>query len=162
MPHHLKFSLHEEAGTLALGAALARALVPGLAIYLHGELGAGKTTLTRATLHAAGHQGHVKSPTYTLCEPYTLTIAGKPIALFHFDLYRMKDPEEFADAGFRDHFSPENICIVEWPENGEAVLPAPDIAIILTVSGTGRQVELTASTDKGTQCLKHLDFAPNL
>ncbi len=162
MPPHLKFSLHEEAGTQALGASLARALVPGLAIYLRGELGAGKTTLTRALLHAAGHTGHVKSPTYTLCEPYTFALGGRQVALFHFDLYRMKSAEEFVDAGFRDHFSGDNICIVEWPENGESVLPVPDIAVALTVSGTGRQVELSALTDKGTQCLRHLDFAPNL
>lgn len=162
MPQHLKFSLHEEAGTLALGASLGRALVPGLAIYLRGELGAGKTTLTRALLHAAGHRGHVKSPTYTLCESYALTLKGQQIELFHFDLYRMKSAEEFVDAGFRDHFSGANICIVEWPENGGTVLPQPDITVVLAVSGHGRQVELTASTDKGTQCLKRLDFAPNL
>ena len=162
MPHHLKLSLHEEAGTLALGAALARVLQPGLTLYLRGELGAGKTTLTRALLHAAGHRGHVKSPTYTLCEPYSLTLGKRSVALFHFDLYRMNAAEEFVEAGFRDHFNADTICIVEWPENGESLLPQPDITVALTVSGTGRQVELTASTDKGTQCLKHLDFAPNL
>ncbi|RJX30251.1 MAG: tRNA (adenosine(37)-N6)-threonylcarbamoyltransferase complex ATPase subunit type 1 TsaE [Oxalobacter sp.] len=162
MTHHLKFSLHEEAGTLALGVSLARVLVPGLAIYLRGELGAGKTTLARALLHAAGHQGHVKSPTYTLCEPYALTLNGQPVELFHFDLYRMKSAEEFVDAGFRDHFNGANICIVEWPENGGTLLPQPDITLVLTASGTGRQIELSALTDKGTQCLKRLDFAPNL
>lgn len=162
MPNHLKFSLHEEAGTQALGASLARVLVPGLVLYLRGELGAGKTTLTRALLHAAGYRGHVKSPTYTLCEPYSLPLAGQPVEIFHFDLYRMKSADEFVDAGFRDHFGGSTICIVEWPEHGETVLPQPDITIVLTVSGTGRQVELAASTDKGTQCLKRLDFAPNL
>ena len=156
------FHLHEEAGTLALGASLAHTLVPGLAIYLHGELGAGKTTLTRALLHAAGHHGHVKSPTYTLAEPYTITINGKPVELFHFDLYRMKSPEEFLDAGFRDHFNDQSICIVEWPENGESVLPPPDITIFLTVSGSGRHVELNALSDEGMQCLDRLNFVPNL
>ena len=77
--------LHEEAGTLALGASLARALQPGLTIYLHGDLGAGKTALTRAMLHALGHTGHVKSPTYTLAEPYTVTIgdASVPVSYTH-------------------------------------------------------------------------------
>ena len=162
MPKHLTFLLHEEAGTLALGASLARSLAPGLAIYLQGELGAGKTTLTRALLHAAGHSGHVKSPTYTLVEPYAITLKGQPVELFHFDLYRMKSAEEFLDAGFREHFGANSICIVEWPENGEPVLPPPDITIHLTVDGAGRRVELVASTDRGLQCLNRLEFAPNL
>ena len=157
-----KFFLHEEAGTMALGASLARTLSPGLAIYLHGDLGAGKTTLTRALLHAAGHAGHVKSPTYTLCEPYAITLGNKQVDLYHFDLYRMKSPEEFLDAGFREHFSDSSICIVEWPDNGDAVLPPADIAIFLTVSGEGRQVELNALSDEGIQCLNRLNFAPNL
>lgn len=157
-----KFFLHEEAGTIALGASLARTLAPGIAIYLQGDLGAGKTTLTRALLHAAGHAGHVKSPTYTLCEPYTLTLDSKPVDLFHFDLYRMKSPGEFLDAGFREHFNDSSICIVEWPENGDEVLPPPDITIFLTVSGEGRQVELNALSDEGAQCLNRLHFAPNL
>jgi tRNA threonylcarbamoyladenosine biosynthesis protein TsaE len=162
MRDHLNFLLHEEAGTLALGASLAHTLTPGLALYLRGELGAGKTTLTRAMLHAAGHNGHVKSPTYTLCEPYALTLNGQSVELFHFDLYRMKSAEEFLDAGFREHFNASSICIVEWPENGEPVLPPPDITIHLTVDGAGRRVELAASTDRGLQCLNRLEFAPNL
>jgi len=162
MPTHLTFSLHEEAGTIALGASLARTLVPGLEIYLHGDLGAGKTTLTRALLHAAGYVGHVKSPTYTLCEPYNIPLGGKPVDLFHFDLYRMKSPDEFLDAGFREHFNDNSICIIEWPENGDTVLPPADIAIFLSVSGEGRQVELNALSDEGMQCLNRLNFAPNL
>ena len=83
---HFTAHLHDEAGTAALGAALARALVPGLVIYLHGDLGAGKTALTRALLHAAGHAGHVRSPTYTLAEPYRIVLAGEPTEVIHFDL----------------------------------------------------------------------------
>lgn len=157
-----KFFLHEEAGTIALGASLARTLAPGLAIYLQGDLGAGKTTLTRALLHTAGYAGHVKSPTYTLCEPYTIILESKPVNLFHFDLYRMKSPDEFLDAGFREHFNSSSICIVEWPENGDTLLPPADITIFLTVSGEGRQVELNALSEKGIQCLNRLHFAPNL
>ncbi len=159
---HFKDHLNDEAGTLALGAALARTLAPGLTIYLHGDLGAGKTTLTRALLHAAGYTGHVKSPTYTLAEPYVVTVTGRRLDIMHFDLYRMSSPEEFLDAGFREHFNAENVCIVEWPENAEPVLPPPDIAVFLTVSGHGRKVELQALSDKGVQCLDRLKFAPNL
>jgi tRNA threonylcarbamoyladenosine biosynthesis protein TsaE len=154
--------LHDEAATAALGAALARALAPGLAIYLHGDLGAGKTALTRALLHAAGHAGHVRSPTYTLAEPYAVAVGGRRIEVIHFDLYRMASPEEFLDAGFREHFNDDNICIVEWPEKGDPVLPRPDIDVFLTVAGAGRHVELQALSDKGVQCLDRLKFAPNL
>ena len=92
--------------------ALSRALMPGLAIYLHGDLGTGKTSLTRALLHAAGYDGHVKSPTYTLAEPYTISLADRPVDVIHFDLYRMGSPEEFLDAGFRYHFNEHNFCII--------------------------------------------------
>lgn len=156
------YFLHDEAGTLALGVALARTLVPGLVIFLHGDLGAGKTTLTRSLLHAAGYQGHVKSPTYTLVEPYSLMLKQQPVDVFHFDLYRMKCAEEFLDAGFREHFGDGSICIVEWPENGASVLQSPDIELRLTVSGDGRKVELQGLSDKGRQCLERLHFAPNL
>ncbi|WP_295990066.1 tRNA (adenosine(37)-N6)-threonylcarbamoyltransferase complex ATPase subunit type 1 TsaE [Rugamonas sp.] len=159
---HLHTHLHDEAGTAALGAALARALAPGLAIYLHGDLGAGKTALTRALLHAAGHVGHVKSPTYTLSEPYTVQLHGQAVNVIHFDLYRMGSPEEFLDAGFREDFNGANICIVEWPEKAEPVLPPPDLHIHLTVSGAGRDVELQASSALGLSCLERLRFAPNL
>ncbi|QAU35604.1 tRNA (adenosine(37)-N6)-threonylcarbamoyltransferase complex ATPase subunit type 1 TsaE [Janthinobacterium sp. 17J80-10] len=159
---HFKTFLHDEAGTLALGESLALALAPGLTIYLHGDLGAGKTTLTRALLHAAGHSGHVKSPTYTLAEPYTVTLGGKPVEVIHFDLYRMGSPEEFLDAGFREHFNPDTICLVEWPEKAAGVLPAPDIEVFLGINEDGRDVELQALSDQGSACLERLHFAPNL
>lgn len=154
--------LHEEAGTLALGASLAHALQPGLTIYLHGDLGAGKTALTRAMLHALGHTGHVKSPTYTLAEPYTVNIKGVAVNVIHFDLYRMASAEEFLDAGFREYFNQQTICIIEWPEKAETVLPPPDISISLAVAGAGRDVELHALSDQGVECLNRLKFAPNL
>ena len=159
---HFKALLHDEAGTLALGAALARTLAPGLTIHLYGELGAGKTALTRALLHAAGHQGHVKSPTYTLVEPYVVSIAGVETGVRHFDLYRLGSDEEFLDAGFRDEFDGRHICIVEWPEKAASVLQAPDIAIHLTVAGEGREVELKSLSDLGNKCLDHLRFSPNM
>ncbi|MFS0755034.1 tRNA (adenosine(37)-N6)-threonylcarbamoyltransferase complex ATPase subunit type 1 TsaE [Noviherbaspirillum sp. 1P10PC] len=159
---HFEAELKDEAGTLALGAALSRALAPGLTIYLHGDLGAGKTALTRALLHAAGHPGHVKSPTYTLAEPYTVELAGQPVDVVHFDLYRMAGPDEFLDAGFRDYFNHRTVCIIEWPEKAEGVLPPPDINVFLTMHGTGRKVELQALSPHGSQCLERLHFAPNL
>lgn len=159
---HFTAHLHDEEGTAALGAALARALAPGLAIHLHGDLGAGKTALTRALLHAAGHTGTVKSPTYTLSEPYSIALGGRAVSVIHYDLYRMASAEEFLDAGFREDFNGDNICIVEWPEKAEGVLPPPDLNVVLTVAGHGRDVELQASTALGNSCLQRLHFAPNM
>lgn len=152
--------LPDEAATQALGGALARALQPGLVIYLNGDLGAGKTALTRALLHAAGHQGAVKSPTYTLSEPYHIVLDGQAVNLIHYDLYRMASPEEFLDAGFREDFNGHNICIVEWPEKGAPVLPPPDLNVLLEVSGLGREVELQALSDLGLLCLERLHYPP--
>ena len=169
MPHfkaHInsRFSaqLHDPSATDALGHCLARCLVPGLSLYLHGDLGAGKTALTRALLHAAGVSGHIKSPTYTLAEPYEITLAGQIITVMHFDLYRMSSPDEFLEAGFREVFNHSTICIVEWPEHGGDVLPTPDLAVFLSVDGAGRKVEINALSDKGSTCLTHLNFLPNL
>jgi tRNA threonylcarbamoyladenosine biosynthesis protein TsaE len=159
---HFTTYLNDEAATAALGAALARALAPGLSIHLHGDLGAGKTALTRALLHAAGHEGHVKSPTYTLVEPYRITLQGEAIEAFHFDLYRLACAEEFLEAGFREHFSNRAVCIVEWPEKAEGVLPSPDIIVKLDIFREGREVELRALSDEGSQCLERLKFASRL
>ena len=155
-----KAHLPDDEATAALGAALARVLVPGLAIHLHGDLGAGKTALTRALLQAAGHAGKVKSPTYTLAEPYRIVLAGRPVNVIHFDLYRMSSPEEFLDAGFREDFNGDNICIVEWPEKADPVLPPPDLNVVLDVAGSGRDVELQALSDLGLLCLDRLAFVP--
>lgn len=150
--------LPDETSTHALGAALARILTPGLKIYLHGELGAGKTSLTRALLQAAGHSGRVKSPTYTLVEPYAISVAGKTLSLMHFDLYRMGSPEEFIDAGFREYFDSDHLCVVEWPEQAQDLLPPADLDVFLSVAGEGRAVELRANSEQGTTCLNHLDL----
>lgn len=159
---HFTTSLKDEAGTSALGAALARAIKPGMTIYLHGELGAGKTALTRALLHAAGHVGHVKSPTYTLAEPYSIVIDNAAVELIHFDLYRMISADEFIDAGFREYFGGSTICIIEWPEKADGILPLADLDVFLTVAGKGREVKFVAHSDQGFQCLARLTFAPNL
>lgn len=152
--------LVDEAATLSLGEALARILHPGLVLHLHGELGAGKTCLTRALLHAAGYVGRVKSPTYTLMEPYTIMLQGQSTAILHFDLYRLGNPREFIEAGFRDQLDGSAICIIEWPEQAGNLLPPPDLDLYLTVSGNSREVELLAKSEQGTACLHQLQFNP--
>jgi tRNA threonylcarbamoyladenosine biosynthesis protein TsaE len=156
---HFTAYLPDESATADFGAALARAVAPGLVIYLHGDLGAGKTALTRALLRAAGYTGTVKSPTYTLSEPYRVELSGAAVNVIHYDLYRMSSPEEFLDAGFREDFDGKNICIVEWPEKGEPVLPPPDVRVLLNVSGLGRAVELQALSPQGLLCLDRLSYA---
>ena len=153
--------LKDESATEQLGAALWRVMRPGLTLYLHGDLGTGKTFLTRAILRASGYDGRVKSPTYTLLEPYSVLLDGRTVGLFHFDLYRMGEPREFIEAGFREYFGSDNICIVEWPEQAGDLIPAADIDIFLTAEGEGRTVELRASSALGTTCLENLDPSPN-
>ena len=141
--------LPDEPATLALGAALAGALTPGLTIYLVGDLGAGKTTLARGVLRGLGYTGKVKSPTYTLVEVYTVS----SLYLYHFDFYRFADPREWVDAGFREHFNPDTVCLVEWPEKAGEFLPVPDVRIVLSVAENGRSLQAIAETEAGKKCL---------
>src|SRR5688572_19084040 len=127
----LRRHLSAESDTLAFGSALAGALEPGLVIYLIGELGAGKTTLARGVLRGLGHAGKVKSPSFALVEPYTFS----RLYLYHFDFYRFTDPRELGDAGFREYFNPDSVCLVEWPEKAAGVVPAADIRIALKLDG---------------------------
>jgi len=123
-----------------------------LLILLNGDLGAGKTTLSRGILYGLGHRGSVKSPTYTLVEPYDLEI-GK---VFHFDLYRLVDPEELYDIGFNDYLTESQLCMIEWPDKGGSLLPKADISLQINSNGTGRQVILTTQTNLGSQCVNEL------
>ncbi len=154
----LIFYLKDEADTVALGGALAEILEKSLGIHLKGDLGTGKTTLTRAMLRATGYQGRVKSPTYTLVEPYEITLHGEQVNLMHFDLYRMGCAEEFLDAGFRDTFDQKTIRIIEWAEKADTLLEPPDIVVSLSIKNEGRQAELSAASDRGRNCLSRLNF----
>jgi tRNA threonylcarbamoyladenosine biosynthesis protein TsaE len=144
--------LPSEADTLALGARLATALQPGLLVYLNGELSAGKTTLVRGCLRALGYRGRVKSPTFTLVELYRFS----RLYLHHFDFYRFKDSSEWIDAGFRDVFAGDDVCLVEWPEKAGDELPPADIAIRLEHAGDGRTAHISAHTEAGAECLARM------
>jgi tRNA threonylcarbamoyladenosine biosynthesis protein TsaE len=137
--------LPDEAATIEAGRQFALLLKPGLTIYLHGDLGAGKTTFVRGVLQGLGYKGKVKSPTYTLVEPYELEPNVKSrYNLYHFDLYRFNDIEEWEAAGFREYFSEDTICFVEWPEKAADLLPEPDFDIKITHLTSGRKFEITA------------------
>jgi len=143
-------SLPDEPATLAFGAQVARILRAGMTVYLEGDLGAGKTTLVRGVLRALGYAGRVKSPTYTLTEIYSLA----DFELYHFDLYRMHDPREWLDAGFREVADGQTVSLIEWPEKAAGLLPPPDFRIQLQVLDAGREVKLVAETALGKECLK--------
>ena len=149
--------LPDEAATLAFGAALARVLTPGLSIYLVGDLGTGKTTLVRGVLRGLGYSEKVKSPTYTLVELYTVS----SLYLYHFDFYRFADPHEWADAGFREYFNADTVCLVEWPEKAGEFLPTPDLRISLKAEQEGRSLQAHAETEAGKQCLARLNSVAN-
>ncbi|WP_404992620.1 tRNA (adenosine(37)-N6)-threonylcarbamoyltransferase complex ATPase subunit type 1 TsaE [Cupriavidus pauculus] len=154
--------LPDEVATHRLGAALAQAVsqMPPRTVHvqLSGDLGAGKTTLSRAVLRALGHAGKVRSPTYTLCEPYAVQRAdGSALTVYHFDLYRFADPEEWIDAGFRDCFAEPAFNLVEWPEKAGRLLGEPDLHVLLQSDIRGPRIvdnEAEAGADRRMATLR--------
>ncbi len=148
----LELEISGEARQEALGAALAGIIAPPCIVYLAGDLGAGKTTLVRGLLHGLGHTGRVKSPTYTLLEPYELP----GLHCYHFDLYRLADAEELMFLGLEDLLQPDALLLIEWPERGEGLLPAPDLTIQIFHQGLSRRVVLQPTGEKGLQIINNL------
>ena len=144
--------LEDEAATVAFGKKLANAITKGAVVYLHGDLGAGKTTFTRGVIQGLGHTGNVKSPTYTLVEPYELS----DVSAYHFDLYRLADPEELEFMGIRDYFNDDAVCLVEWPEKGQGFIPQPDLDIELEYVDNQRRIHCVSRSEKGLKLLTQL------
>jgi tRNA threonylcarbamoyladenosine biosynthesis protein TsaE len=145
----------DEAAMVSLGGRLAGVCEPGLVVFLQGGLGMGKTTFSRGFIQKLGHTGAVKSPTYTLVEPYQLGA----LQIYHFDLYRLGDPEELEFMGIRDYFGDMSVCLVEWPERGLGALPSADLVINITQEGRGRRVRLGAESEQGKRVLARMRAA---
>lgn len=141
--------LADESATLVLGSSIAQVLRAGLVIYLVGDLGAGKTTLARGILRGFGYAGRVKSPTFALVEVYRLS----SLYLHHFDFYRFKDPQEWLDAGFREAFGADDVCLIEWPEKAGGLLPPADLELTIEHEDKGRRARLSAHSPAGVECL---------
>jgi tRNA threonylcarbamoyladenosine biosynthesis protein TsaE len=149
----LHVHLPDEQATRRFGERIATVLQAGMSVHLSGDLGSGKTTLARGVLRGRGFAGKVKSPTYTLVEPYI----DSRLTLYHFDFFRFREPGEWRDAGFRECFNERSICLVEWPEKADGLLPAPDLCIRLaTPPAGGRDATLEAQTEAGRACLTEL------
>lgn len=153
-------SLHIESSDAMeqLGNKLGRRVLEstnGLIIFLIGNLGAGKTTLVRGFLRAMHYEGIVKSPTYTLVEPYELEEA----LVYHFDFYRLNSPQELELMGIRDYFSSQGSCLIEWPEKAIDVLPVPDLKIFIEIENTSRQVNIEAISQRGHDVLQFSSFS---
>ncbi|MGY6772740.1 tRNA (adenosine(37)-N6)-threonylcarbamoyltransferase complex ATPase subunit type 1 TsaE [Gallibacterium sp. ZY190522] len=152
MAESLTLFLANEEATIALGQKLSRFLLTptqNFVIYLNGQLGAGKTTLTRSIIQAMGYQGNVKSPTYALVEEYHLSQKS----IYHFDLYRLSDPEELEFIGFRDYFRENALCLLEWAEKGGDIIPQPDLLINIEYQEQARQITLIANSNIAAQMI---------
>ncbi len=148
----MQLHIENEVAMERLGNMIAACLKGGEIIYLKGELGAGKTTLTRGLLRGLGYSGTVKSPTYTLVENYELS----PVAVYHFDLYRLNDPEELEDMGIRDYCQGQAVCLFEWPERGTGVLPDADLMVAISHADSARDVTVSAGSASGNIMLGNL------
>jgi len=154
-PGEFAVFLADEAATEAVGRALAATVGRsgrGATVFLQGNLGMGKTTLSRGVMRGMGHQGAVKSPTYTIVEPYEHLTPR----VYHFDLYRLGDPEELEYLGIRDYFDKLSLCLIEWAERGEGILPAPDLRVRLEPEDEGRRAVFQPETPAGKELLDGL------
>lgn len=149
---NLQLFLADEASTETFAARVAGLIEQAMVIYLEGDLGAGKTTFSRGFIQSLGHVGKVKSPTYTLVEPYEIA----PWRVFHFDLYRLSDPEELEFMGIRDYFDDDCLCLIEWPDKGAGLLASADLHISMEFSQTGRALKIAALSDCGMKLLTKL------
>src|SRR5512145_519066 len=149
------FKLADVDATLRLGEALAAGARPGRVLFISGDLGAGKTTLVRGLLRGLGYSGRAKSPTYALVEPYSFS----RLDLYHFDFYRFKNRSEWLNSGFREHFNPRSVCVVEWPEKAADLLSTPDLHIKLEFEGEARRASLEACSPAGEAWLSSLRFS---
>ena len=162
----LKQYCRQEAETASLAQRLAASIGQWLGetpaghlnIALEGDLGAGKTTFARCLIQSLGYEGKVKSPTYTLCEPYELKSHQHAFIAHHFDLYRMRDPLEWQEAGFAEYFDVPGFCLIEWPEKAEGTLPAFDLQIQLEAGAqeNERAIALNALSEQGKQVLQNI------
>ncbi|CAI8965737.1 N(6)-L-threonylcarbamoyladenine synthase, TsaE subunit [Pseudomonas sp. IT-196MI5] len=137
--------LADEQAMSDFGARIARITQGHGLIFLEGNLGMGKTTLSRGIIRGLGHAGAVKSPTFTLVEPYEIG----DIRAFHFDLYRLVDPEELEYLGIRDYFEDDALCLIEWPEKGAGFLPKPDLTITISPQDSGRSLNILSQGSRG-------------
>ena len=145
------FLVKDSLQMLALGQAFAKCIQAPLLIFLQGQLGAGKTTWARGLLRGLGYLGTVKSPTYTLVEPYQMEVL-----LYHFDLYRLHSADELEMIGMDDYLQALAICVIEWPENAQAWLPVPDLACTIAINDQQRKVSMTAHSQQGNESLNKL------
>jgi len=152
MIEQLQFELVSLDATTKLGRQLAPLLSGGGIVYLYGDLGAGKTSLARAVLEGLGYKGRVKSPTYTLLEPYELDI----LTVYHMDLYRLSDPEELEYLGVREMMKQTVLSLIEWPDHGLGYIAPPDLVINLEYFGEGRCIQMNGKTIRGKRILNEI------